>query len=224
MNKHLKSSVGKKQVVAATGLMLILFIVGHLAGNMTFYFGPDTFNAYAEKLMHLRPGLYIVEGGLLVIFLIHMWFTALVVHENMRSRPIDYEVKKSSKKRSLATKLMPYTGTMILAFVIWHLIDFTFSDKHGQASVLGAGDVSFELYGVVYNAFKNPIHSALYVVAMWAVAMHLSHGIQSFTQSFGIKNQENSALIDNISNYLALVVGLLFSSIPLYVLLIAPIY
>lgn len=224
MKKYLNSSIGRKQVVAATGLMLILFVVGHLAGNLTFFFGPKLFNAYAHKLAHLRPGLYLIEGGLLFVFLIHIYFTVLLVHDNIRSRPIDYEVKKSTEQRSLATRLMPLSGVIVFLFVIWHLIDFTFADKNGAQSYLGNAPINYELYGVVYNAFKNPLHSALYIIAMWAIGMHLSHGIESFSQTFGIKNLENALLIQRISNTAAVLVAGTFSLIPVYVLFFAPVY
>ena len=172
--KCFTSSIGKKQIVAATGLCLILFIIGHLAGNLFFYSGPEAFNKYAEKLAHLRPGLLLVEAGLVVIFFVHMWLTVVLAIENHLARPVGYAVHKSAGKRSLATRLMPVTGTIIIAFVIWHLLDFTFSDHHGLLSVLDDGH-SHGLYGVVYNAFSNPIHSTLYIIAMAALGFHLSH-------------------------------------------------
>jgi len=216
--QYLKSSIGKKQIVAATGLLLILFIIGHLAGNLFIYAGPEAFNNYAKKLAHLRPGLLIVEGGLLGLFFIHMWLTAVLVIENRLARPVGYAVTKSVGRRSLATRLMPYTGTIIIAFVIWHLIDFTFSDHHGHLSVLSDGK-GYGLYGVVYNAFSNPLHSALYIIAMLALGLHLSHGIQSFAQTFGLSHPKYTPLVHKVSNGLGFAIAVLFSFIPIYVLL-----
>jgi len=216
-SKDIKSSIGKKQIVAVTGLFLILFVIGHLAGNLIMYLGPEAFNKYAEKLAGLRPWLYIVEIGLLVIFVIHMWFTALIVIENRMARPIGYAVHKSVGKRALDTRLMPYTGTILLAFVIWHIIDFTFVDKEGPLSVLADGR-SYGLYGVVYNAFSDPLHSILYIIAMAALGLHLSHGIHSFIQTFGFSQPKYALMIRRTSNIVAAVITLAFSSIPVYIL------
>ncbi len=216
-SKGIKSSIGKKQIVATTGLALILFVIGHLAGNLIIYLGPEAFNKYAAKLAGLRPWLYIIESGLLAVFVIHMWFTALIVIENRMARPIGYAVSKSVGKRALDTRLMPYTGTIILAFVIWHLIDFTFVDKEGPLSVLVDGR-SYGLYGVVYNAFSDPMHSILYIIAMAALGFHLSHAMHSFIQTFGFSHPRYTLMIRKASNIMAALITLAFSSIPVYVL------
>ena len=214
--EYVRSSIGKKQVVAATGLILILFLVGHLAGNLFIYAGPEAFNNYAKKLAHLRPGLLIVEFGLAAIFFIHMWFTALIVLENRAARPVPYAVSQSVGKRALATRLMPYTGFIIITFVVWHLIDFTFSDHHGVASILADGK-SYGLYGTVYNAFANPLHSLLYIIAMMAIGFHLSHGVQSFAQTFGFSHPKYMPMIKKISNGFGIFIATAFSLIPIYI-------
>lgn len=218
---YVQSSIGKKQIVASTGLLLILFVIGHLAGNLLIYLGPEVFNAYAEKLRHLRPGLYLVESALLAVFVVHLWLTALLVLENRAARPVGYTVHKAVGERSWATRLMPYTGTVILAFVVWHLLDFTFIDHHGPRSILADGK-SYELYGVVYNSFSEPFHGLLYIVAMMAVGFHLSHGIQSFIQTFGFNHPRYTVLVRRLSNGLGLFIALAFSSIPVYILLQTP--
>src|SRR5437762_707474 len=114
--KYFNSSIGRKQIVAFTGLLLILFLIGHLAGNLLIYGGPQLYNTYAEKLAGLRPGLYLIEFGLLAVFVIHMWVTALLVFENIQARGTGYAVSRPVGERSWATRLMPYTGTYILIF------------------------------------------------------------------------------------------------------------
>ena len=215
--KYFKSSIGKKQVVAATGLALILFVVAHLAGNLIVYLGPDAFNAYAKKLAGLRPGLYFAEVGLAGVFLIHMWFTALIVLENINARPKRYSVMHVSEKRSVAAQLMPYTGTIVLAFVIWHLLDFTFIDKHGIRSVMMNGQ-SYGLYGVLHTSFANPVHSCLYIIAMAAVGLHLSHGVQSFCQTFGFGSPKFTPVIRCFSDWFALLVFIAYGTLPVYIM------
>lgn len=212
----LTTSVGRKQIVATTGLMLILFIVGHLAGNLLIYLGPDAFNAYAHKMASLRPGLYAVEALLLLIFLIHMFFTALLVLENIKARGnTRYHTYKPVGQRSLATRLMPYTGSVILIFVIVHLLDFTFIDKTGAESILPDGK-SYELYGVVINAFGNPVHGMFYIIAMLCVGLHLHHGVASFIQTFGFNHPTITPLVKRVSHWFALFITVGFSSIPIY--------
>jgi len=215
---YLKSSIGKKQVVATTGLLLVLFVIGHLAGNLFFYGGPNAFNAYAEKLAHLRPGLYVVEFGLLWIFLVHIYFTALIVTENIRTRGQNYAVSKAVGARSLATRIMPYTGTYILIFVVWHLLDFTFIDKTGPRSMMPNG-IDFGLYGVVYNSFVSPWHSFGYIAAMGCLGFHLAHGIQSFFQTFGFNQPRHTPMIQNVSNFLGIAIAFGYSTIPILVML-----
>ena len=216
----LSSSVGRKQYVAATGLCLILFVVAHLAGNLLLFAGPDLFNAYAHKLASLRPAFYVVDAGLFVIFVSHLAVTGILVTENIKARgQVRYEVQKSQGDRSLATRLMPWTGGVILAFVIWHLLDFTFSDHDGPRGMMPNGE-HMELYGVVFNAFVQPWHSLLYIAAMVAVGLHLSHGMQSFVQTFGFTWLGTSQRVKITCQGIGLLVGLVYSCIPIYVMVV----
>ncbi|MDP2654239.1 MAG: succinate dehydrogenase cytochrome b subunit [Candidatus Omnitrophota bacterium] len=216
-NQYLHSSIGKKQIVAVTGLMLILFVFGHMAGNFFIYGGPDAYNAYAKKLSSLRPGLYLVEFGLLLVFLVHMHVTFLLVMENIRARSVPYSVQKPKGERSWATRLMPYTGSIIIAFVIWHLLDFTFTDHHGARAILDGKD--YGLYGVVYNAFSDITHSLLYIIAVACLGLHLSHGLESFFQTFGFNHPRYTPMIQNISRLFGLLMFLGYSSMPVFVLI-----
>ena len=211
------SSITKKQIIALTGLLLIVFIIGHLAGNLFIYGGPEAFNGYAEKLEKLRPVLNIMEYALLFVFVIHILLTVLVVIENIKARGglKRYAVDKSVGDRSWATRLMPYTGTYILLFIVWHLFDFTFADHNGVRSYI-AGK-SYGLYGVVVNSFVDPLHSVLYVIAMCFLGLHLSHGTESLVQTFGFNHPRYTPAILKLSRCFALLIVIAYSSIPLYV-------
>ncbi len=213
-----KTSIGKKQIVAATGLLLILYLIVHLAGNLFIYAGPYVFNGYADKLHSLRPFLYVVEYGLLFVFLIHMYFTVWVVLENINARQKKYAVYQPVGERSLATRLMPYTGTFLFSFIVWHLLDFTFMDQGGPRSIVSNG-ISLGIYGVVYNSFREPLHSAGYILARGCLGLHLSHGTQSFFQTFGFNHPRYTPLISKISNALGFLIAFGFSTIPVYVLI-----
>ncbi len=217
-NQYFQSSIGRKQIVAVTGLMMILFLIGHLAGNLFFYGGPKAFNAYADKLAHLRPGLLVVEFGLLFIFLAHIYFTVILVIENRQARSRGYSVANPKGGRSLATRLMPFTGTILFAFVIYHLMDFTFIDHYGPKSYLADGK-SYGLYGLVYNSFTDLRHSLFYIVAMLCVGFHLYHGIRSVVQTFGVEDRGWVPVMTGFAFIFSLVIALGFSSIPVYVLM-----
>lgn len=220
MNQFLEyyhSSIGKKQIVAVTGLLLILYVLIHLAGNLFMYAGPEVYNNYAKKLTNLRPGLYVLEFGLLLIFLFHLYTTAMVVLENIQARGKPYEMTRPVGEQSFSVRLMPWTGAIIFVFVVWHLMDFTFADHLGPRSVLPDGK-SYGLFGVVYNAFLDPMHSSFYLLAMLAVGLHLSHGIQSTFQTFGYNHPVYTPLIERSSDILALLVTFGYSSIPVSVL------
>jgi succinate dehydrogenase / fumarate reductase cytochrome b subunit len=214
----LKSSIGKKQIVAITGLLLIFYLIAHLAGNLFIYLGPAAFNRYAQTLAGLRPGLYLIEIGLLFVFLIHIFVTTLLILENIRSAGVTrYKVSNSKSDRPWSTRLRVYTGLFIFAFVIYHLLDFTFSDRTGVRSMIG--HKSYGLYGVVYNSFLNPVHSIIYIVAMFCVGFHLAHGVQSCMQSFGFNHPKYSPMMKTASNWLGFLIAFGFSSIPVYVML-----
>jgi succinate dehydrogenase / fumarate reductase cytochrome b subunit len=218
ISTYYQSSIGKKQIVAVTGLLLNLFVIAHLAGNLFFYGGPEMFNAYSKKLTSLRPGLYVIEFGLLFIFLVHILTTLTLVLENLAARGKGYSVSRSVGQRSWATRFMSLSGTIIFAFVVWHLLDFTFVDHNGPRSILADGK-SYGLYGIVYNSFKDPIHSVLYIIAMIAVGTHLSHGIESIFQTFGYNNATYTPVIAQTGRILAFIITVAFSSIPIFVLL-----
>ena len=195
-----KSSIGKKQIIAVTGLLLILFLIGHLIGNLLIYGGPDVFNGYAAMLAKARPVVFLIEMALLAVFLIHVLVTLWLVLENIKAAGVSrYAVKKTRAQRSLATQLRIYTGLFLLAFVVWHLFDFTFSDHEGPRSILL--NKSLGLYGVVYNSFLNPIHSGLYIIAMACLGFHLAHGVQSLIQTFGFNDEKYTPMLHKISNF-----------------------
>ncbi len=216
--QYFKSSIGKKQVVATTGLLLILFVTGHLIGNLIMFAGPQAYNHYSHFLVSLRPFLYLIEFGLFLIFVIHIFFTYLVVLENIQARGTSYSIYRAVGERSFATRIMPYTGTFLFLFIIWHIFDFTLSDREGLRAIMSDG-ANLGLYGVVYNSFRNPLHSLGYILAMGCLGFHLSHGIQSSFQTYGFNHPKYTPLVEKLSNFIGLLFAFGFSSIPVYVML-----
>lgn len=214
----IKTSIGKKQVVALTGLLLIIFVVSHLIGNLLIFAGPKVFNGYAATLKEMRPLILLVELALLAVFLIHVLVTVLLVLENRRSAGFTrYAVANHRGNLSWATQTRTYTGLFLFAFILWHLFDFTFSNHSGPRSIID--HQSLGLYGLVYNSFLNPIHSLLYIIAMGCLGFHLAHGVQSFMQTFGFNHPRYTPMVLRFSRFFALVIAIGFSSIPVYVLI-----
>ena len=208
------SSITKKQIVAVTGLALVFFIIMHLAGNLFIYGGPDAFNGYAKKLRSFGPVLWMMRAGLLAVFLIHVFVTYLLVLENIKARgPKRYQV--DGQPLSWAQRLMPYSGAYLFFYIIWHLLDFTFIDQHGPFSFINGR--SYGLYGVVVNAFVDPLHGLLYIIAMCFLGLHLAHGVESFIQTLGFNHARWARGLKCFSGYFALAVAAGYSSIPVYV-------
>ena len=202
----LRSSIGKKLMMALTGLAFIGFLVVHLAGNLTIYGGSQAFNAYAEKLHSLGGLLTISEFGLLALALIHVITGLTLFWQNLSARPERYHTDKPAGGRTLSSKTMPYTGILILAFVIFHLINFSFIDK---------GDRT--IYTIVSTAFQSPVYVILYIVAMILVALHVRHGFWSAFQTLGANHPKYMPAISVLSILLGIAFGVGFGMLPLYI-------
>jgi len=217
------SSILRKQLIAITGLVMVGFVIAHLAGNLLILLGPKAFNHYAETLASLGELLWVMRFGLLASVLLHIYLTMQLVIENSRARAMDYDVTKDHGDRKMATRAMKYTGIMIVFFLFLHLYDFTFGDKTGQASIVeGLNDgESLGLFGLVWNSFQlqHIWRNFIYILAVSSVGLHLSHAIQSLCQTMGINHPRYTPLIKKASMALGIAVALAFSSIPIYVLL-----
>jgi succinate dehydrogenase / fumarate reductase cytochrome b subunit len=202
----IKSSIGKKQIMAITGLGFCGFLAGHLAGNLKIYAGEETFNTYAERLHSLGALLKIAEIGLLVFAILHVSTGAMLVYGNFRARPKRYKVKKSAGGRSIGSATMPYTGLLLLSFVILHLVNFHFADKSQQA-----------IFQIVAETFSNPGYIAVYIFAMIIAGIHVSHGFWSAFQTIGLNHPEYMPLVRVAGTLFSLIVAAGFGLIPVYV-------
>ncbi len=213
----LLSSIGKKTVVAVTGLALVGFVLGHMAGNMTFFFGPDAINAYAMHLKDLGIFLWVIRLGLLAIVSLHILFVVLLTVENKKSRPMGYEVK-SRVQASIFVRTMRLTGIVVLAFVVFHIAHFTAQIIYPSYSTLEAtlpdGHVVHDVYAMVTIGFSHPLIAIFYVVAMGLLAFHLSHGISSLFQTLGLANRRLLPVFQRAGLALAWILFLGFSAIP----------
>jgi len=218
IKNYTSSSVGKKQIVAITGLLLVLFLIFHLSMNLLIFAGPELYNYFPSLAHENWILLRLTEAGLAALFFTHIGFTVSLVLQNKRARKA-YDTFSPKVSRSLATRLMPITGTILLLFLIFHIKDYSLADHHGPASMVNGDDLG--LYGLVQNTMSNPIRMIGYVIAMFAVGFHLSHGIQSVCQSLGFHDPKLVKRMKQISTSIGIIFALLFSSIPLYLGLIA---
>jgi succinate dehydrogenase / fumarate reductase cytochrome b subunit len=202
------SSLGKKLLMAVTGLGFIGFLSAHLAGNLSIYAGRDAFNSYALHLHALGPLLTVFELGLLALAAVHVFTGALLFYQNWQARPQRYRVYRSSGGRTIGSATMPYTGFLILLFVIFHLLNFSFVDKTHTT-----------IFDIVAGSFQNPLHVAIYVAAMIVVALHVSHGFWSLFQTLGWNHPKYMPLIMSGSVVFAVVVAVGFGFLPVYVLM-----
>lgn len=204
--EFLESSIGKKIMVAAAGLLLSGFLITHLLGNLLMFVGGETFNRYAEALEH-NPLLPLAEIGLVALFVLHIVLSYRATWANRAARPEGYQVYKSKGARTWGSRSMAWTGTLVLAFVIVHVATF----KYGVGGLKGS-----DLFAHVVAWFANPWYSAFYVLAVGGVGLHLSHGVQSSLQTFGVNHPRYTPLIKKAGLAFAFLMFVGFASFPIY--------
>ena len=206
IKQTLWSSIGKKLMMALTGLAFCTFLAGHLAGNLTIYGGQNAFNAYAKHLHSLGPLLTLAEWGLVFLAVIHIFTGLTLFYQNTIARGSRYAVNKKGGGRTIGSATMPYTGVLLLVFIIVHLINFHFVDKSNTT-----------IFQIVSETFTNPLWVIIYVVAMIAAAVHVSHGFWRAFQSFGANHPKYMPIIMVLSILFSLAIALGFGLLPLYI-------
>lgn len=204
------STVGKKAAMAVSGAVLFLFVAAHLAGNLQIYEGPQKLNDYSRMLHSMPALLWGARVGLLGMVVLHIWSAIQLVVRNYEARPIGY-VRKKAAGSTYAARTMYWSGPIILAFVIYHLLDFTFGTVNPNYQ---EGDV----YGNVVSSFQVPLISAFYILAMLLLCMHLYHGLWSMFQSLGWLKDSNRRVFQRAAAAVALFVAAGNISIPISVL------
>ena len=183
----LSDSIGRKVVMAITGLLMVLFVVGHLLGNLSIFAGADGINAYAAKLHSLPVVVWATRIVMLVAVLFHLVISIQITLENRAANPIRYAVDRSLRA-TFASKNMIWTGLMLGAFVLFHLFHFTVRSFPGTVLRAGRAGPLRRLRHGLERLRPAGSSAILYVVAMLALFFHLSHGIQSTFQSMGLNN------------------------------------
>lgn len=217
------SSLGKKYIMAVSGLAMFGFVVAHMLGNLQVFLGPDAINDYGHFLQSNPELIWPARLGLLAMVGLHIWSAIKLSAENKAARPKGYGTYKVVAA-SYASRTMLVSGLVLFAFIVYHLLHFTV-----QVDGVNLTNTSFsklqdakqhkDIYNMIVIGFSQPIVSIFYIVSMCLLSLHLSHGISSMFQSLGWKNRKYGKLIDRFALIMAgiLVVG--YSAIPIAVLL-----
>ncbi len=208
-----QSTNGKKAVMAVTGAILFLFVIGHLAGNLQIFESRERLNAYGKFLKSLGELLWLARIGLLVSVLLHIWATVQLALINRKARPVGYKVKKSVAS-NYADRTMYWSGPIILAFVIFHLLQFTAGTLHPGAPAFSDTDIYYN----VVAGFSVWWVSAWYIVTMILLGFHLRHGIWSAFQTLGMNHPRHTPVLKQAALWIAILITVGYISIPVAVL------
>jgi succinate dehydrogenase / fumarate reductase cytochrome b subunit len=212
------SSIGKKLVVAVTGLAMVLFLAGHLTGNMLIYAGKEAFDEYAKFLHEAGHGalIWVARVGLLVVLVLHVWATILLTRENKAARQA-YEYK-ATIQASKSSRIMIWSGLTVLAFIVFHILHFTVRTNSHLAEIAKESPYEMVIAGFS-GGFLQVLVVLFYVVAMTLLCSHISHGVASMFQTLGFRSKKSASLIQRISLGYAAVIWIGFVSIPVAILL-----
>lgn len=212
-NFFFTSSIGRKWIVAITGLALIGFITVHLLGNLSIFLGPDAVNGYAANLHHLGKLLWIARLGLITAAVLHVYFTMLLWRENRQAHPQKYAVSQTLDT-TLYSRTMRLSGLVVFGFVLFHLAQFTWEWVNPESKEWMDAAGRHDVYRMLVSSFQNPLVSGFYLLSVAFLALHLSHGIASLFQTLGISNKKWRPRFEIAGKVVAWTFFLGYASIP----------
>jgi succinate dehydrogenase / fumarate reductase cytochrome b subunit len=207
-----QSTNGKKIVMAVTGAILFAFVIGHMLGNLQVFDGPERLNAYGHFLHSLGEILWAERIVLLTAVALHITATVQLALRNKKARPVGYS-RKEAINSSYASRTMYWSGPIVLAFIIFHLLHLTAAIIDPNAAYI-EGDV----YHNVVAGFQVWWVSAWYIFAICLLGLHLRHGIWSMFQSVGLNHPRYTPLLKTAAIWIAVIIVLGYISIPISVL------
>jgi succinate dehydrogenase / fumarate reductase, cytochrome b subunit len=217
VTKTLNSTLGKKLLMALTGLFLILFLVVHLIGNLQLLL-PDngeSFNLYAHSMAN-NPLIRVVSIGNFAFIILHVIYSILLTRLNKNSRPIGYAESAASTNSTWSSRNMGILGTVILIFLLVHLKGFYYEIKFGEMPVVDYAGVTYKnVFAIVAAAYSNVLYVAFYVICMGFLAFHLAHGFSSAFQTLGVNHVKYSPMIQKVGLGFSILVPVLFALIPI---------
>lgn len=213
------SQVGRKFLTGLTGVALLIFVIAHLAGNLTlFSSNPQAFNEYTYVLENMGLLLYIAEAGLILVFGIHAYIGLSIWWNRKKARPQKYAVytsKGGPSRQGLSSRSMAFTGFILLIFLVLHINQFKFGDT--ELITLANGQEGRDLKSLVVDTFLNPVYAFGYTFVMILLGVHLGHGVWSAFTSLTMKSKKFSALFYTVGAIVAIALAVGFLFIPLYI-------
>lgn len=207
------STNGKKAVMSVTGAILLLFVIGHMFGNLQIFEGPEQLNAYGRFLHSVPEILWAVRAVLIAAVVLHIWASVGLAVRKIQARPVGY-AKRENIASSYASRTMYWSGPILLAFVIFHLLHLTAGAIHP-----GGEFVPADVYHNVVAGFQVWYVSAWYIFSMVLLGFHIRHGAWSMFQSVGINHPRHTPILKKAAIVLAVIIVLGYSSIPVSILL-----
>jgi len=211
--QFLKSSIGKKFVMAITGSFLLIFLVIHLIGNLTLFFGPEAFNRYVLSLAKIKPMIRVIEIVLLSAFIFHIYNGSKLWWENKRARPVNYKINGSVENTTIFSRTMFVSGSIIFIFLVLHL--GTFFWRFNVHDPMNYAD-NHQYYNIITHFFQYSWYVGIYLIAMVLLGFHLNHGFQSAFQTFGLNNKKYTPLIKRLGTIYSIIMAVGFASMPIY--------
>jgi len=181
---YVRSSIGAKTIMAVTGLLMVLFAIVHMLGHLQMFGGQDLYNGYAAFLQRTWELKWPVRAGLLLVFVLHITSAIRLIAINRAARPVKYARFKPVAS-SMAGRTMAMTGLIVLAFIVFHLVHFTFGGVETGYYHLVDAKGHHDVYTMFVRSFQNPAIYGAYLVAIFLLTTHLAHGASSWLQSLG---------------------------------------
>lgn len=212
--KFINSSIGKKFMMALTGSFLLIFLLVHLIGNITLFFGANAFNGYVKTLDVIKPLIRVIEIVLLAAFLLHIFNGVKLWFENKSARGTErYKINGSSENTDLFSRTMFLTGSIVFIFLVIHLGTFFWRfNVHDPDQLANV----HEYFTIVINFFQIWWYVILYIIAVLLLGFHLNHGFQSAFQTFGWNHKKYFPLVKKVGTLYAIIMALGFASMPIY--------
>jgi succinate dehydrogenase / fumarate reductase cytochrome b subunit len=211
------STVGKKAVMAVSGLLMLLYLVAHMIGNLKVFFGPQEFNAYGhwirtvgEPFMHYTWTLWIIRVVLVAAVVAHVTAAYQLSRRDIRARPARYVHRK--RRTSYATRTMRWGGVILGLFIVWHILDLTTGHVHAGGFQEGRP------YQNVVDSFSTWYGNVIYIVAMLALGLHIRHGFWAAAQTLGAGGRGRDRALKGAASLLALLLTAGFVAVPVGVM------
>lgn len=209
LSKSLNSSIGKKIVMAVTGLSLMLFLTVHFINNMFLFFGKEGFDFLVGSLDAVKPLVRVAESALLLLFGFHIFNGIRLWWENRKASPEKYAINAAKENSTFYSRTMPWTGGILLVFLIGHLSTIWVKFNFGMEG-------THHYYDAVATMFQDLPTAIFYVIVMIVLGFHLNHGFQSAFQTFGWHHKKYTPLVEFIGTAYAVIFAVGFAAIPIY--------